>query len=134
MGYLRDIERLIRIALPQEDRRTPGSRDAARRARSRAAPGRTVRATGPYGPIPGIRAHEAAPASKALAAAAVGVVIMPRRRQTIVSRRVRRRGKSEVGASPSCHRESRPNTQPTATPGHSTSRRAIWRTTLVKKS
>jgi superfamily II DNA/RNA helicase len=29
MGYLRDIERLIRIALPREDRRTPGSRDAA---------------------------------------------------------------------------------------------------------
>jgi len=29
MGYLRDIEKLIRIALPREDRRTPGSRDAA---------------------------------------------------------------------------------------------------------
>ncbi|QHO73832.1 RNA helicase [Bradyrhizobium sp. CCBAU 051011] len=29
MGYLRDIERLIRIALPREDRRTPGGRDAA---------------------------------------------------------------------------------------------------------
>jgi ATP-dependent RNA helicase RhlE len=29
MSYLRDIERLIRIALPCEDRRTPGSRDAA---------------------------------------------------------------------------------------------------------
>jgi ATP-dependent RNA helicase RhlE len=29
MGYLRDIERLIRITLPREDRRTPGSRDAA---------------------------------------------------------------------------------------------------------
>ena len=29
MGYLRDIERLIRIALPREDRRTPGRRDAA---------------------------------------------------------------------------------------------------------
>jgi ATP-dependent RNA helicase RhlE len=29
MAYLRDIERLIRIALPREDRRTPGSRDAA---------------------------------------------------------------------------------------------------------
>jgi translation initiation factor IF-1 len=29
MGYLRDIERLIRVALPREDRRTPGSRDAA---------------------------------------------------------------------------------------------------------
>jgi superfamily II DNA/RNA helicase len=29
MGYLRDIERLIRMALPREDRRTPGQRDAA---------------------------------------------------------------------------------------------------------
>src|SRR5204863_7540367 len=29
MGYMRDIEKLIRIALPREDRRTPGSRDAA---------------------------------------------------------------------------------------------------------
>jgi superfamily II DNA/RNA helicase len=29
MAYLRDIERLIRVALPREDRRTPGSRDAA---------------------------------------------------------------------------------------------------------
>src|SRR5213078_1288349 len=29
MSYLRDIERLIRVALPREDRRTPGSRDAA---------------------------------------------------------------------------------------------------------
>jgi len=29
MSYLRDIEKLIRIALPREDRRTPGSRDAA---------------------------------------------------------------------------------------------------------
>src|SRR6201987_5625308 len=29
MGYLRDIERLIRIALPREDRRTQGHREAA---------------------------------------------------------------------------------------------------------
>jgi superfamily II DNA/RNA helicase len=29
MAWLRDIERLIRIALPREDRRTPGSREAA---------------------------------------------------------------------------------------------------------
>src|SRR4030095_6038885 len=29
MGYLRDIERLIRITLPREDRRTPRRRDAA---------------------------------------------------------------------------------------------------------
>ena len=29
LGYLRDIERLIRTALPREDRRTPGQREAA---------------------------------------------------------------------------------------------------------
>ena len=29
LAYLRDIEKLIRIALPREDRRTPGQRDAA---------------------------------------------------------------------------------------------------------
>ena len=29
MAYLRDIEKLIRIALPREDRRTPGHREAA---------------------------------------------------------------------------------------------------------
>jgi ATP-dependent RNA helicase RhlE len=29
LGYLRDIERLIKIALPRDDRRTPGQRDAA---------------------------------------------------------------------------------------------------------
>jgi ATP-dependent RNA helicase RhlE len=37
MGYLRDIERLIRISLPREDRRTPGSRDAAPAAAQRPA-------------------------------------------------------------------------------------------------
>jgi superfamily II DNA/RNA helicase len=29
LGYLRDIERLIRVTLPREDRRTPGQRDQA---------------------------------------------------------------------------------------------------------
>jgi superfamily II DNA/RNA helicase len=29
MAYLRDIEKLIRVVLPREDRRTPGQRDAA---------------------------------------------------------------------------------------------------------
>jgi ATP-dependent RNA helicase RhlE len=39
MAYLRDIERLIRIALPREDRRTAGSRDAAP-AQAQHRPGR----------------------------------------------------------------------------------------------
>jgi superfamily II DNA/RNA helicase len=39
MAYLRDIERLIRVALPREDRRTPGHRDAAP-AQAQHRPGR----------------------------------------------------------------------------------------------
>ena len=42
MGYLRDIEKLIRIALPREDHRTPGHREAA--PPPRAASRGTVRA------------------------------------------------------------------------------------------
>src|SRR6201989_129259 len=60
MGYLRDIEKLIRIALPREDRRTPGHREAApapsqhRGARSgprmHAARGNETAAPGSKGP------------------------------------------------------------------------------------
>jgi superfamily II DNA/RNA helicase len=56
MAYLRDIERLIRIALPREDRRTPGSRDAAPAQPHR--PGRPA-------PRPhASRAHDAVQAAK----------------------------------------------------------------------
>jgi superfamily II DNA/RNA helicase len=57
MGYLRDIERLIRIALPREDRRTPGHRDAAPvPAQHRGGrPGTRVHAG---------RSHEPAPSAK----------------------------------------------------------------------
>ena len=59
MGYLRDIERLIRIALPREDRRTPGSRDAAPAlAAPCAAPGRTVRAARPHRQAAGLQGHD----------------------------------------------------------------------------
>src|SRR6185369_17915262 len=57
IAYLRDIEKLIRITLPREDRRTPGHRDTApppaqhRGARS-----------GPR--VHPARGHEAAPGSK----------------------------------------------------------------------
>jgi superfamily II DNA/RNA helicase len=50
MGYLRDIERLIRITLPREDRRTPGSRDAAPAPRS--APRSTAADVPPRAPTP----------------------------------------------------------------------------------
>jgi len=56
MGYLRDIERLIRVALPREDRRTPGSRDAAP-----AAP--QHRAGRPAARPHAARPHESAPGS-----------------------------------------------------------------------
>jgi superfamily II DNA/RNA helicase len=57
MAYLRDIERLIRIALPREDRRTPGQRDAAP-AQQQHRPGRPA-------PRPhGSRAHDSAPPAK----------------------------------------------------------------------
>jgi ATP-dependent RNA helicase RhlE len=56
MAYLRDIERLIRIALPREDRRTQGSRDTAAPQQHR--PGRPA-------PRPhASRTHDGAPASK----------------------------------------------------------------------
>ena len=57
MGYLRDIEKLIRIALPREDRRTPGHRDTApapaQHRGARSAPR-----------VHAARANEAAPGSK----------------------------------------------------------------------
>src|SRR5947199_4143064 len=57
MAYLRDIEKLIRIALPREDRRTPGHRDAA------AAPAQHRGArSAPHGH--GGRGHDTAPGSK----------------------------------------------------------------------
>ena len=57
MAYLRDIEKLIRIALPREDRRTPGHRDAAP-APSQHRGGR------PAPRAHAARANEAAPGSK----------------------------------------------------------------------
>jgi ATP-dependent RNA helicase RhlE len=57
MGYLRDIERLIRKALPREDRRTPGSREQA----PAVAPHRAGRTT-PRTHIG--RANESQPAAK----------------------------------------------------------------------
>jgi ATP-dependent RNA helicase RhlE len=55
MGYMRDIEKLIRIALPREDRRTPGHRDTApaQHHGARSAPR-----------VHGSRANDAAPGAK----------------------------------------------------------------------
>jgi len=56
MGYLRDIEKLIRTALPREDRRTPGHREPA----PAASPHRGNRSA----PRQHARANEAAPGAK----------------------------------------------------------------------
>ena len=111
MGYLRDIERLIRIALPREDRRTPGSRDAAPAAPTQHRGGRSApRAHN-------VRSPEGAPGSKG-----------PRRHRRgggnnaapqanrHESPRPAQGGKSEgIQGVAFLHRESRPNTQPNRT-------------------
>ncbi len=126
MGYLRDIERLIRITLPREDRRTPGSRDAAPATAQRPAQhrgGRSAprahtarsrtpedfqRTSNPGVTNPGdMNRHRD---QKALAVPAEVVVIMPRRSRTGTNSRVRRSrpARAKAGkvrafrASPSC--------------------------------
>ncbi len=59
-AYVRDIEKLIRITLPKEDRRTPGHQRPAA-ATAAPAPHRQHRSGGPQGH--GHRAHDAAPGS-----------------------------------------------------------------------
>jgi superfamily II DNA/RNA helicase len=48
-GYLRDIERLIKLSLPREDRRTPGARDHAPPARQRNGAQQPRREGAPHG-------------------------------------------------------------------------------------
>ena len=47
LGYLRDIERLIKATVPREDRRTPGQRDAAPAAATKGRPRRGSAAARP---------------------------------------------------------------------------------------
>ena len=127
MGYLRDIERLIRMALPREDRRTPGSRDAAppRRRRTGAdGPRRAATGRGQHGRSRCARPMKRHRGQKALAVPAAEVVIMPRRKpnRQEVSRAAQQEsppgqgGKSEgIQGVAFLHRESRPNTQPNRT-------------------
>jgi ATP-dependent RNA helicase RhlE len=113
MGYLRDIERLIRVALPREDRRTPGSRDAAptpsQNRGTRSAP------RGPsHGHGHGNRSHDTAPGSKGPRRHRRGggnnAAPQPTRHE---SPRPAQGGNSEgIQGVAFLHRESRPNTQP----------------------
>ncbi|RTL53596.1 MAG: DEAD/DEAH box helicase [Bradyrhizobiaceae bacterium] len=58
LGYLRDIERLIRVTLPKEDRRTPGQHRTAAPATPAAQRGR------PHGHNTGPRTSDGAPGAK----------------------------------------------------------------------
>ncbi len=142
MGYLRDIEKLIRIALPREDRRTPGSRDAAPAAaprqhrggrsaprahnvrgqdsrshdsRSHDSRSKDSRSQEPRSHEP--RSHESAPGSKGPRRHGRGggnnaAPQAPRHE----SPRPAQGGKSEsIQGVAFLHRESRPNTQPNRT-------------------
>jgi ATP-dependent RNA helicase RhlE len=115
MTYLRDIEKLIRIALPREDRRTPGHRDAAP-APSQHRSGR---------PAPrshASRTNEAAPGSKGPRRhrRPSGNNAAPQTNRHEGSRQEPRssqgNGKAEgMQGVAFLHRESRPNTQPNRT-------------------
>jgi superfamily II DNA/RNA helicase len=114
LGWLRDIEKLIRIALPREDRRTPGHRDTA------PAPAQHRGARSPHGHA--ARGHDAAPGAKG-----------PRRRRRPggnggapqISRHEQARPSQGARAQPGkaegmqgvafLHRESRPGTRPNRT-------------------
>jgi superfamily II DNA/RNA helicase len=82
LGYLRDIERLIRIALPREDRRTPGHASGHRDAAPTPSQHRGGR---PHGHAHGARTQEASQAPKG-----------PRRR---------RRSGGNIGAPPTSRQE-----------------------------
>ena len=131
MGYLRDIERLIRITLPREDRRTPGSRDAApatsprpaqQHRGGRSAPrAHAARAQDSRGHE--TRGHDAAPGSKGprRPRRGGGNNAAPQPNRNDQPRPAQQAGKSQGGKSEGIqgvaflHRESRPNTQPNRT-------------------
>ena len=126
MGYLRDIEKLIRVALPREDRRTPGTRDAAPaaapahnrggRSGQRGSGGRGQE-TRSHEPRSQPRSQEAAPGSKGPRRPRRGggnnAAPQPTRHE---SPRPAQGGNSEsIQGVAFLHRESRPNTQPNRT-------------------
>jgi superfamily II DNA/RNA helicase len=118
MGYLRDIERLIRMVLPREDRRTPGSRDTA--------PAATQHRAGRPAPRPhAARSNDAAPGSSKgprrhrRGGANHGAPQAPRHESARPQHCGNAQGgKPQVGKAEGMqgvaflHRESRPNTKP----------------------
>jgi superfamily II DNA/RNA helicase len=112
LAYLRDIEKLIRIALPREDRRTPGHRDPA----PTASPHRNARSA-PR--VHAARVNDGASASKGprrhrRPGGNNGGVQHPNRQEP--SRPSQSVGKAEgMQGVAFLHRESRPNTRPNRT-------------------
>lgn len=107
LGYLRDIERLIKMAVPREDRRTPGAREAApaasphhaNRSGQRSDGGRKPAPQGTHGKLPqGNGAHAAGPRP------AYGAPTNDGGKSTKGPRR-RRRSNAMVGSLPSNRQE-----------------------------
>jgi ATP-dependent RNA helicase RhlE len=113
-AYLRDIEKLIRITLPKEDRRTPGHRDAAP-APSQHRGGR------PAQHAHAGRANDASPGSKGprrRRRPAGGSAPQPSRHENTrhePSRQANGAKAEGMQGVAFLHRESRPNTQPNRT-------------------
>ena len=128
IAYLRDIEKLIRITLPREDRRTPGIAIPLQRRRNTEArgPGRACILRGVMTPHP---------ARKDLAVTAVPVVIMVFSRPTGMrpigtSRPVRRMAKARPKGCrelPFCIAKADRTPDPTAPNGRNASYRSTWR-------
>jgi superfamily II DNA/RNA helicase len=117
MAYLRDIEKLIRIALPREDRRTPGHRDTAA-APSQHRGGRSAPR------VHAVRANETAPGSKGprRRRRPGGNNGVPQTNRHETNRHEPLRPSSQGGGKADgmqgvafLHRESRPNTRPNRT-------------------
>jgi ATP-dependent RNA helicase RhlE len=113
LAYLRDIEKLIRMALPREDRRTPGHRDTAPPVNahrgSRSAPrAHAARANDAGGGSKGPRRHRHAGGSNGASKTNQNEV---NRQQP--NRPLRSGGKAEgLQGVAFLYRESRPNSQP----------------------
>jgi superfamily II DNA/RNA helicase len=121
MGYLRDIEKLIRIVLPREDRRTPGHRDAA----PASAPAQQHHRGGRSAPrMHAARGNEALPGSKGprRGRRPGGNNGVPPTNRHEANRQEPHRASPQGGGKAEgmqgvafLHRESRPNTKPNRT-------------------
>jgi superfamily II DNA/RNA helicase len=84
LGYLRDIERLIKVTLPKEDRRTPGQQQQRPAGATQQRQGRSSHGHGHNPNNHGARANDGAPGSKGPAAAGVRAVVTAWSRPTVM--------------------------------------------------